>query len=115
MNQVPFTEERPWGEFRQLTAGEPSTVKLIRVKPNQALSLQYHRQRTEFWVVLSGAPEVTIGGKVVRAKVGDEFFVPREAEHRLTAGPEPVEILEIAQGEVDENDIVRLEDNYGRV
>ena len=115
MIKEPFTEKRPWGEFRQYTSGESVTVKTVFVKAGECLSLQYHERRAEFWRVLSGAPDVTIGEKITHAKVGDEFMVPKGATHQIAAAEEDVEILEIAYGDFDENDIVRIEDNYGRV
>lgn len=110
----PFTEKRPWGEFRQYTKNEPVTVKTIFVKNGEQLSLQYHKKRREFWKILSGTPEVTIGDYVVRAKTGDEFLVPKEAPHRVAAIDEDALFLEISYGDFDENDIVRIKDNYGR-
>ena len=109
-----FNEKRPWGEFRQFTAGEPSTVKILYIKPGESLSLQKHAKRTEFWHVLSGQPEVTIGDKVVVAKPGDEFTIEPFVEHRMSAKNEAVDFLEISFGEFAENDEVRLADNYGR-
>ncbi len=110
----PYQEERPWGDFRQFTKNAPSTVKLITVKPNESLSLQSHVSRSEFWHIVSGSGIVEIDGVKSEAKKGDEFEVQTGAKHRLSAGEDGIEILEIAQGEFDENDIVRFEDKYGR-
>lgn len=112
---TPFTEKRPWGEFRQFTLNEPVTVKTILVKKGEALSLQYHTLRTEFWKIISGSPEVTIGDKVVAATVGDEFMVPVKTNHKIEAPTDEVLFLEISSGEFKEDDIVRLSDKYGRV
>jgi mannose-6-phosphate isomerase-like protein (cupin superfamily) len=90
-------------------------VKIITVNPGEALSLQHHRNRDEFWHVLSGEGFITIGTERITAKAGDDHFVPRETAHRMEASSSPLVILEIAFGEFDENDIVRLEDRYGRV
>ena len=109
-----YTEERPWGNFERFTQNEQSTVKIITVKAGEGLSLQYHTKRAEFWKVLSGEPTITIGEKVAQAKVGDEFFVAPQEKHRIQAGNAETRILEVALGEFDENDIVRLEDKYGR-
>ncbi|MBX4197746.1 phosphomannose isomerase type II C-terminal cupin domain [Candidatus Parcubacteria bacterium] len=109
------TETRPWGNFIQFTLNEPSTVKLITVNPGQEFSLQYHHKRRELWRILSGHPIITVGDKVVKGRPGDEIEVPEETNHRIKAEDEAVEILEISLGEFDENDIVRLKDNYGRV
>ncbi len=111
----PFTEERPWGSFRRFTDGEPVTVKILRVKPGQAFSLQYHEGREEFWHIVSGSPMVTCGEKVITAKPGDEFTIPVKTLHRIQAGGEEAVILEISSGTFDESDIVRVADQYGRV
>jgi len=107
-------ENRPWGKFREFTFERKSTVKMIFVKTGESLSLQYHAKRSEFWRVVQGTPEITIGEKVVKAKVGDEFFFPIGTNHRISAPDGEVEVLEISIGEFDEKDIVRLEDKYGR-
>lgn len=110
-----YGEIRPWGKFEQYVKNKICTVKIITVKPRQVLSLQYHNRRSEFWKVLFGRPTITIGRRVARAKAGDEFFIPTRARHRIAAGSSTVQFLEISFGKFDENDIVRLEDKYGRV
>lgn len=110
----PFTENRPWGSFTQFTKNTPSTVKIISVNAGESLSLQYHHHRSEFWKVLSGTAEITLGENVVVAKKGDEFFVPVGTLHRISAHT-ALEILEIALGEFDETDIIRTEDRYNRI
>ncbi len=107
-------EERPWGSFERFTKGEISSVKIIRVAPGKRLSLQYHHKRDEFWRVLEGSGTMTVGDAELPAEVGSEFEIPRGAKHRAAAGPEGVVFLEIALGDFDEEDIVRLEDDYGR-
>jgi mannose-6-phosphate isomerase-like protein (cupin superfamily) len=109
-----YKEERPWGSFEQFTHNSPSTVKIIFVKKGEAFSLQYHNHRTEFWKILKGAPEITIEDSVIVGKVGDEFEIPLKTNHRIRSIDTDTEILEIAEGDFDENDIVRLEDKYGR-
>jgi mannose-6-phosphate isomerase-like protein (cupin superfamily) len=106
---------RPWGSFRQFTENESTTIKLINITAGQRLSLQYHNNRNEFWVILSGNPIITVGEETVQAKAGDEFFIPEKANHRIEGSGNDAQILEIAFGDFDENDIVRLDDNYGRV
>lgn len=110
-----FTEERPWGEFREYALNEPVTVKTIHVKHGGVLSLQYHRSRSEFWRILSGNPVVTLGERVIHAKTGDEFTISAGTHHRIAAPEGDVEFLEIARGKFDEGDIVRLDDQYGRI
>lgn len=112
---TPFTVKRPWGEFREYVTGEIVTVKTLSVKSGESLSLQDHKKRTEFWRILKGTPEITVGDNKISAKPGDEFNIPIGSLHRLSAvNSEDVEILEIARGDFDENDIERIEDNYGR-
>ena len=80
-------------------------------KPGHRFSHQYHNNRSEFGGVVSG--KVTLNGKVRMLSVGDSISVPRRAKHRIE-GIEKSVVLEIAYGKQDENDIVRLADDYGR-
>jgi mannose-6-phosphate isomerase len=117
INHVPPTieVEKPWGRFEQYTHNALSTVKVITVEPGGSLSLQYHHRRDELWVVLDEGAEIELGDTVIRPQVGERILIPRTTVHRLSAaGDGPVRILEISFGEFDENDIVRLEDVYGR-
>ena len=108
--------DRPWGRFEQYTHNLPCTVKIITVAPGGALSRQFHHHRDELWVVLDAGARVELGEEVVEPEAGEKLFIPRQTVHRLSAvGEEPVRILEISFGEFDEEDIIRLEDVYGRV
>jgi mannose-6-phosphate isomerase len=108
--------EKPWGKFEQYTHNMLSTVKVITVEPGGSLSLQYHHCRDELWVVLDEGAKIQLGDTVIRPQGGERIFIPRTTVHRLSAtGDRPVRILEISFGEFDENDIVRLEDVYGRL
>ena len=106
--------ERPWGEFDQFTQNENSTVKLISINEKSSLSLQYHNHRTEFWYIISGFPVVTIGKEKINAKPGDEFFIQEKELHQIEAQDGAVKFLEVACGDFNEEDIVRVEDKYGR-
>ncbi|RJQ37506.1 cupin domain-containing protein [Candidatus Parcubacteria bacterium] len=113
------TRETPWGKEVLLWGGlgAPVTVKILTVNPGQRFSLQRHRHRMEHWTVLS--PEggiIRIGDQEYPAEQGKEFTVPAGALHRMTApqGGE-LSVLEIATGKFDQDDIERLEDDYGRV
>lgn len=110
----PYREQRPWGEFVEFTRNTSSTVKIITVKPGEALSLQKHATRDEFWRVLSGKGEITVGGERTSASAGAEFFIPRGTLHRIEASAETLSVLEISFGTFEDDDIVRLEDRYGR-
>ena len=106
--------EKPWGRFEQFTKQEPVTVKILTVNPNESLSLQLHDKREEFWKILSGECELTLGDSTVCASEGDEYFIEKKQKHRAKANSSQVRILEISFGDFDENDIVRLEDKYNR-
>jgi mannose-1-phosphate guanylyltransferase/mannose-1-phosphate guanylyltransferase/mannose-6-phosphate isomerase len=108
-------EQRPWGYFERFTKNEKSTVKILSLNPDQEFSLQEHEHRTEFWKIISGDGTVTVGDKSLEANAGDEFLVEPKQLHRAKAGSEGLKILEIAFGEFDEEDIERVEDDYGRV
>jgi len=110
-----FQVERPWGNFRQFTKNNNTTVKILTVKPNEELSLQSHTKRSEFWHVITGSGKVEINEIVKDAVVGDEHEIEVGEKHRLSAGPDGIQVLEIAIGDFDESDIVHYEDKYGRV
>jgi mannose-6-phosphate isomerase-like protein (cupin superfamily) len=107
-------DKRPWGEFEQFTLNEPTTVKIITVLPDQAFSLQRHHNRDEFWKIISGDGLITIEDVTQPIELGRVYEIPRGTIHRITGGSSPVIFLEVAFGVFDENDIERLEDNYGR-
>lgn len=108
-------EDRPWGGFERFTLNEKTTVKIITVKEGEAISLQTHEHRDEFWRVIKGNGIIHIDGADNEAHEGDSFFSRRGSEHRVTGGAGGTTFLEIAFGDFDEHDITRLEDRYGRV
>ncbi|MFA6601768.1 MAG: phosphomannose isomerase type II C-terminal cupin domain [Candidatus Paceibacterota bacterium] len=110
----PFLDKRPWGEELVFGPEAPSMVKIITVNPGEALSLQYHDNRDEYWRILSGNGIAEIDQEKIALASGLDCFVPRGIKHRLNGGNEPLVLLELAYGVFDENDIVRLEDRYGR-
>ena len=111
-----ITEEtRPWGKFRSFPHDQAGSIKIITVKPGEALSLQYHEKRSEFWIILDAGLEVTAGDRVWQPKADEELFIPRKIPHRVRCvGPKPARIMEIWIGKSEESDIVRLKDEYGR-
>jgi len=110
-----YEELRPWGGFRRYTHNQVSTVKIITVNPGEVLSLQYHHHRDELWVALDSGLRVTLNDRVWDAAPYEEIFIPHGSRHRMSgAGEQPSRWLEISFGSFDENDIVRLEDSYGR-
>jgi mannose-6-phosphate isomerase len=110
-----FHEDRPWGSFDRFTQNEPSEVKFLNVDAGKRFSLQKHAKRSEFWKTIKGSGVAEVDGVEHQMNMGDEVEIPVGATHRLTGGPEGITVLEIALGEFDENDIVRLEDDFGRV
>ena len=110
------TVQRPWGSYRTLKADAGFQVKQITVKPGGALSLQYHRRRAEHWVVVAGSARVTRGKETFALEANQSTYIPMGVRHRLeNLGPEPLHLIEVQSGDyLGEDDIVRLEDNYGR-
>jgi mannose-6-phosphate isomerase-like protein (cupin superfamily) len=111
-----ITEDiRPWGKFRSFPYVQAGSIKIITVNPGESLSLQYHKKRSEFWVILDTGLEVTAGDRVWQPKVDEEIFIPRKIPHRVRCiGEKPARIMEIWIGKSRESDIIRLEDAYGR-
>ena len=107
---------RPWGHYEGIDAGDRFQVKRITVKPGAALSLQKHHKRAEHWIVVSGVAEVTCDDRVFDLHENQSTFIPLGSVHRLrNRGAEPVELIEVQSGSyLGEDDIVRLEDVYGR-
>jgi mannose-6-phosphate isomerase len=110
-----YSESRPWGRFEKFHENKSCTVKLIYVNANSRLSLQYHKKRSEFWKVIKGTAMVEIDEKTIILGEGETITIPRQARHRVRALESECIILEIAYGRFDENDIVRIEDDYQRV
>jgi mannose-6-phosphate isomerase-like protein (cupin superfamily) len=110
-----FEEIRPWGKFRSFPHKSARSIKIITVNPGGILSLQYHHNRSEFWVVLDAGLEITVGDRVWKPEENAEIFIPPKTPHRMECiGSKPARIMEIWIGDSDEADIVRLDDVYGR-
>jgi mannose-1-phosphate guanylyltransferase/mannose-6-phosphate isomerase len=109
-------ERRPWGGFETLAEGAGYKVKRLVVEPGHRISLQRHRFRAEHWVVVAGAPRIVVAGRVRRLKPRGTVDVPRGAWHRIeNPGQRPVVIIEVQLGpHLEEGDIVRRHDDYGR-
>ncbi len=107
---------RPWGMYDAIEVGERFQVKRIVVKPGAALSLQMHHHRAEHWIVVSGTAEVTCGEKVFLLSENQSTYIPLGSTHRLrNPGQMPLELIEVQSGSyLGEDDIVRMDDVYGR-
>ena len=112
-----YKEERPWGTFENLLDIDYCKVKQIIIKPGQAPSYQYHYKRSEVWVVVQGTGELKINGQTTPIITGQIIHIPTQAKHQIKNNSnKDLIFIEVQLGEYfGEDDIVRLEDNYGRV
>lgn len=113
---LPPVVYRPWGTYEDLAEDSRFRVKRIVVKPGASLSLQYHHHRSEHWVVVEGEAEVDCDERHMTVRPNESIYIPKGARHRLTnAQAEPLVLIEVQCGDyVGEDDIVRLQDDYGR-
>jgi mannose-1-phosphate guanylyltransferase/mannose-6-phosphate isomerase len=107
---------RPWGYYQSIDQGGRYQVKRIVVRPRGRLSLQKHYHRAEHWIVVRGAAEVTIDGKVQLAHENESIYLPIGCEHRLAnPGKIDLELIEVQTGSyLGEDDIIRIDDIYNR-
>lgn len=107
---------RPWGTYETTDRGERFQTKRIIVKPGHGLSLQLHHRRSEHWIVVSGTARVTIGDEVRLIHENESTYIPAGTVHRLENPTDyPLHLIEVQCGDyLGEDDIVRLEDKYGR-
>jgi len=107
---------RPWGSYESLSFGDRFQVKRIVVNPGKVLSLQFHHHRAEHWVVVRGTARITVGDEVRLISEDQSTYIPLGAVHRMeNPGRIPLEIIEVQTGAyLGEDDIVRIEDSYGR-
>ena len=112
-----LTVERPWGRYTVLEELPGCKLKRITVDPNSELSLQRHQHRSEHWVVVSGTATVTLNSEVVTVTKNQSTYIPIGSKHRLeNRGKIPLELIEVQVGEyLEEDDIERFDDTYGRV
>lgn len=108
--------DRPWGSYEGVDRGDRFQVKRLVVKPGRKLSLQRHHHRSEHWVVVTGTAEVTIDDEVRQVYENQSIYIPQGAVHRLhNPGKIELHLVEVQSGAyLGEDDIVRLDDQYGR-
>jgi mannose-6-phosphate isomerase len=111
------SERRPWGFYEVLSDQTDHKVKRISMYPGKRLSLQRHRRRSEHWHVIRGEGLATLEGKRICLRQGDSVDIPRGTAHRVqNTGDENLVFIEVQQGQYfGEDDIERLEDDYGRM
>lgn len=107
---------RPWGWFETISEAPGNKIKRIGVLPGQQISLQKHQRRAEHWVVVQGTAQVTLGAQTLELATGQSCDIAIGQVHRLANHTAAlVEIVEVQFGEyLGEDDIVRLQDDYGR-
>lgn len=109
--------EKPWGSFEELGSNKKPRykVKKIVVNPSQRFSLQYHRYRSEHWIVVEGDGTVIVNESPRKVSVGDYVYIPKNSNHRMESGESGITFIEIQLGVLcEEDDIVRIQDDYGR-
>ncbi len=113
----PTFDQRPWGTFTVLDEGTGYKVKRIEVYPGKRLSYQKHAQRSEHWMVVQGTGKVTLDGEERLVPTGGIVDVAIEQAHRMeNPGTDPMVFIEIQRGTyLGEDDIVRLQDDFGRI
>ena len=112
----PLFDRRPWGSFTVLDEGEGFKVKRIEVLPGKRLSYQRHARRAEHWVVVAGAARVTLDGGERVVRLGEAVDIPVGSAHRVeNPGEVLLVFIEVQRGDyLGEDDITRLEDDFGR-
>jgi mannose-1-phosphate guanylyltransferase/mannose-6-phosphate isomerase-like protein (cupin superfamily) len=108
--------ERPWGNYTVLEKGSGYKIKRVVINPGAKLSLQLHKKRSEHWVVVSGTAKVTRESETYWVHTNESTFIPVNTKHRLeNPGEVPLQIIEVQNGDyLEEDDIERLDDDYGR-
>lgn len=107
---------KPWGYYSDIERRKDLVFKKIVVFPGHKLSLQYHNKRSEIWYIESGFAKVTIDDDILKMTDGSSINIPIKASHRVENLSKDFNLIifEVQLGECDENDIVRIEDDYGR-
>ena len=116
-NEIGTTEERPWGKFTILDEGQEYKVKRIEVFPGKRLSYQKHAKRSEHWFVVAGRAKVTLDDRIFELSAGEAIDIAIGAAHRVEnpGDSENCVFIETQTGTYfGEDDIVRLEDDFGR-
>ncbi len=116
IDNSPKYDERPWGSFTVLDEGDGFKVKRIEVLPSKRLSYQKHAHRAEHWFVIKGTAQVTLNDEIIIVECGEAIDIPLGAAHRVeNQGTEKMVFIEVQRGSyLGEDDIVRLQDDFGR-
>ena len=116
IDNSPRFDQRPWGTFTVLDEGDGFKVKRIEVFPGKRLSYQKHSQRAEHWVVVQGTAKVTLDDRDIMVEAGQAIDIAVGSAHRVeNPGTERLLFIEVQRGKyLGEDDIVRLQDDFGR-
>lgn len=116
LTEIHKTAYRPWGGYSSVLSGERFQVKRLFVRPGKKLSLQKHHHRSEHWVVVRGTAEVTVDGEITMLSENQSIYLPLGCTHRLAnPGKILLELIEVQTGSyLGEDDIIRIEDEFGR-
>tara|TARA_X000000368_G_scaffold389421_1_gene351785 strand:- start:245 stop:1024 length:780 start_codon:yes stop_codon:yes gene_type:complete len=116
-NYLANMENRPWGSFHIIAKGKGYQIKEININPGNKLSLQKHKYRSEYWQFISGKGKVFLEDSVINLKAGENIFIPKNSLHRLENYTKTnLKIIEIQIGDkLSEDDIIRVDDDYGRI
>ena len=117
IDNSPRFDRRPWGSFTVLDEGEGFKVKRIEVYPGKRLSYQKHSRRAEHWVVVQGTAKVTLNDREIVIEAGEAIDIGIGTAHRVeNPGEQTLLFIEVQRGDyLGEDDIVRLQDDFGRV
>ena len=112
-----YKEERPWGYFLVLASTPKFKIKKITVKPGCRLSLQSHKSRNEHWIITEGEMHITIGDQVKNYGCNEHVYITKGTKHRMeNKGKVSASVVEIQTGDYfGDDDIIRYEDDYGRI
>ena len=110
------TENRPWGNYQVISLDSDYQVKKLTINPGKRISYQTHEQRSEYWVIVKGTGTVTLNGVEALCLAGDAYVIEEEMAHRIAnTGDTDLVFIEVQLGTYfGEDDIVRLEDDFGR-
>ncbi len=117
LTEIHLTVTRPWGSYTILEEGPGYKIKRILVNPGAKLSMQMHYHRSEHWVVIEGTARITNGEQDIYLEENQSTYIPKTNRHRLeNPGKVALQIIEIQSGPyLEEDDIVRFDDIYGRI
>lgn len=109
--------DKPWGQYEVHMTNNHCVMKTLTVQPGQSLSYQYHNYRNEFWFIACGTGIFTLNGNDFKVEHGDTFNILVKDKHRISnTGKSPLVVYEMQYGpKCEEDDIVRIKDNYDRV